>query len=294
MSFLEETENLPVSFFMLILKGGFTMQTIALVNQKGGVGKSTTAVNLGIGLARQGKKVLLVDADSQGNLTEMLGWQQPDKLELTLSNLLEKVICDEPLNVEEGILHHNENVDLIPSNIELSGMEVVLVNTMSRETVLRTYLNEFKWRYVYVLIDCSPSLGMITLNALTAADKVIIPVQAHFLPVKGLEQLLKTVNKVKRQLNPKLQIGGILLTMVEGRSNFSKEIGRLLRENYGSKINIYETEIPRGIKVAETSAEGKSIYAFDGKGKTAKAYEQFTKEVLENEKQCQKNTAHQL
>ena len=209
------------------------MQTIALVNQKGGVGKSTTAVNLGIGLARQGKKVLLVDADSQGNLTEMLGWQQPDKLEHTLSNLLEKVICDEPLNVEEGILHHEEGVDLIPSNIELSGMEVVLVNTMSRETVLRTYLNEIKRQYDYILIDCSPSLGMITLNALTAADKVIIPVQAHFLPVKGLEQLLKTVNKVKRQLNPKLQIGGILLTMVEGRSNFSKDIGRLLRESQG-------------------------------------------------------------
>lgn len=205
------------------------MQTIALVNQKGGVGKSTTAVNLGIGLARQGKKVLLVDADSQGNLTEMLGWQQPDKLEHTLAYLLEKVICDEQLNMEDGILHHEEGVDLIPSNIELSGMEVVLVNTMSRETVLRTYLNEIKRQYDYILIDCSPSLGMITLNALTAADKVIIPVQAHFLPVKGLEQLLKTVNKVKRQLNPKLQIGGILLTMVEGRSNFSKDIGRLLR-----------------------------------------------------------------
>lgn len=151
-------------------------------------------------------------------------------------------------------MHYDEVVNLIPSNIELSGMEVVLANTMSRETVLRTYLNEIKRQYDYILIDCSPSLGMITLNALTAADKVIIPVQAHFLPVKGLEQLLKTVNKVKRQLNPKLQIGGILLTMVEGMS----------------------------------------IYAFDGKGKTAKAYEQFTKEVLENEKQCQKDTAHQL
>ena len=215
-------------------------------------------------------------------------------MEHTISNLLEKVSCDKSLNVEEEIFHYDEVVNLIPSNIELSGMEVVPANTMSRETVLRTYLNEIKRQYDYILIDCSPSLGMITLNTLTAADKVIIPVQANFLPVKGLEQLLKTVNKVKRQLNPKLQIGGILLTMVEGRSNFSKDIGRLLRENYGNKIKVYTTEIPRGIKAAETSAEGKSIYAFDGKGKTAKAYEQFTKKVLENEKQCQKDTAHQL
>ena len=172
------------------------------------------------------------------------------------------MICDKSLNVEEEILHYDEVVNLIPSNIELSGREVVPANTMSRETVLRTYLNEIKRQYDYILIDCSPSLGMIMLNALTAADKVIIPVQANFLPVKGLEQLLKTVNKVKRQLNPKLQIGGIMLTMVEGRSNFSKDIGRLLREKYGNKIKVYTTEIPRGIKAAETSAEGKSIYAF--------------------------------
>ncbi len=177
------------------------MQTIAIVNQKGGVGKSTTAVNLGAGLVRQGKWVLLIDADSQANLTEMLGWQQPDVLSPTLATVLERIISDQPIEPQDGILHHKEGMDLLPANIELSGLEVSLVNTMSRETVLRTYLNEVKRQYDYILVDCSPSLGMLTLNALTAADRVIIPVQSHYLPVKGLEQLLRTVSKVQRQLN---------------------------------------------------------------------------------------------
>ena len=172
------------------------MQTIAIVNQKGGVGKSTTAVNLGAGLVRQGKRVLLIDADSQANLTEMLGWQQPDELSPTLSTMLERIISDRPIEPQNGILHHKEGMDLLPANIELSGLEVSLVNTMSRETVLRTYLNEIKRQYDYILVDCSPSLGMLTLNALTAADRVIIPVQSHYLPVKGLEQLLRTVSNL--------------------------------------------------------------------------------------------------
>ena len=158
------------------------MQTIAIVNQKGGVGKSTTAVNLGAGLVRQGKRVLLIDADSQANLTEMLGWQQPDELSPTLATMLERIISDRPIEPQNGILHHKEGMDLLPANIELSGLEVSLVNTMSRETVLRTYLNEVKRQYDYILVDCSPSLGMLTLNALTAADRVIIPVQSHYLP----------------------------------------------------------------------------------------------------------------
>lgn len=191
------------------------MKTIALANQKGGVGKTTTAASLGIGLSRQGKKVLLVDADAQGNLTQMLGWAQPDELSPTLADMMGKIITDQPITPGEGILEHREGVHLLPANIELSAMEVTLVNTMSRETVLKQYLSSVSDRYDYAIIDCMPSLGMLTINALTAADSVIIPVQAHYLPAKGLEQLLKTVARVKRQLNPKLEIDGILLTMVD-------------------------------------------------------------------------------
>ena len=204
------------------------MKTIALANQKGGEGKTTTAASLGIGLARKGKRVLLIDADAQGNLTQMLGWSQPDELSPTLADLMEKIITDQPVVLGEGILQHRDGVHLLPANIELSATEVTLVNTMSRETVLRQYLSTVKEKYDYAIIDCMPSLGMLTINALTAADSVIIPVQAHYLPAKGLEQLLKTVARVKRQLNPRLEVEGILLTMVESCSGIPTAAGFLL------------------------------------------------------------------
>ena len=185
-------------------------QIIAIANQKGGVGKTTTCANLGIGLAQAGKKVLLIDGDPQGSLTISLGHPQPDKLPFTLSDAMGRILMDEPLRPGEGILHHPEGVDLMPADIQLSGMEVSLVNAMSRETILRQYLDTLKGQYSHILIDCQPSLGMLTVNALAAANRVIIPVQAEYLPAKGLEQLLQTVNKVKRQINPKLQIDGIL------------------------------------------------------------------------------------
>lgn len=263
-------------------------QIIAIANQKGSVGKTTTCANLGIGLAQAGKKVLLIDGDPQGSLTISLGNPQPDKLPFTLSDAMGKILMDQPIRPGEGILHHAEGVDLMPADIQLSGMEVSLVNAMSRETVLRQYLDTLKGQYSHILIDCQPSLGMLTVNALAAANRIIIPVQAEYLPAKGLEQLLSTVNKVKRQINPKLQIDGILLTMVDNRTNFAKEIAALLRDTYGSKIKIFGTEIPHSVRAKEISAEGKSIFAHDPGGKVAEGYRNLTKEVLKLEKQREK------
>ena len=266
-------------------------QIIAVVNQKGGVGKTTTAANLGIGLAREGKKVLLIDSDPQGSLTVSLGESQPDKLPFTLSDVMGNILTDTPLSPGEGILKHPEGVDFMPANIQLSGMEVSLVNAMSRETILRQYLNTVKNQYSHILIDCPPTLGMLTINALAAADRIIVPVQAEYLSAKGLEQLLQTVGRVRRQINPKIAIDGILLTMVDNRTNFTKEISGLLRETYGSKIKVFNTEIPHSVRAKETSAEGKSIFAHAPGGKVAEAYENLTKEVLRIEKQRQKARA---
>lgn len=261
-------------------------RVIAIANQKGGTGKTTTTVNLGIGLARMGQKVLLIDADPQGDLTTCLGWHNQDNLETTLATIMEKVVRDEPFDAAEGILHHSEGVDLLPANIELSAMEMALVNAMSREFTLRTYLQEAKKNYDTVLIDCMPSLGMITINALAAADSVIIPVQAHYLPAKGMTQLMRTITKVKRQINPALKVDGVLLTLVDGRTNLARQTADILRQNYGSVLKIYHSEIPVAVKAAEISAAGQSIYTYDKGSKVAQAYANFTREVLsDGEKQ---------
>lgn len=255
-------------------------RVIAIANQKGGVGKTTTTSNLGIGLAKQGKRVLLIDADAQGSLTASLGFSEPDKLEITLATVLGAVINDEEIEPDYGILSHGEGVALMPGNIELSGLEVSLVNVMSRELVMRAYIEQVRDRYDYILIDCMPSLGMITINAFACADSILIPVQAAYLPVKGLQQLIKTIGKVKRQINPKLEIEGILLTMVDSRTNYARDISAMLKEAYGSRVRIFENVIPMSVRAAEISAEGVSIYEHDPKGKVASAYYSLTEEVL--------------
>ncbi len=263
-------------------------KVIAIANQKGGVGKTTTTVNLGIGLANEGKRVLLIDCDAQGSLTESLGISNPDELKTTLTTMLEKTVNEEHFSKDEGIIHHDEGVDLLPANIELCGIETALVNVKNREQALKTYIDKVRDNYDYVLIDCTPSLGMLTINSLAAADEVIIPVQAHYLPAKGLEQLLTTVSRVKRQINPDLKIGGILLTMVDKRTNLSRDVAAQIRFNYSKHMTVYKTEIPLSTRAAETSSVGMSIYAYDKNGKAADAYKRFTKEVLDGGRQRNK------
>lgn len=256
---------------------------IALANQKGGVGKTTTAMNLGLGLAAEGKKVLLIDADPQGSLTISLGYREQDAFKESLIDIMSLLANDEEVPENFGIIHHSEYVDLIPSDIGLSTIEFNLANVLSREMVLKSYTESVRGYYDFIIIDCMPSLGIMTINALACADSVLIPVQAAYLPVKGLQQLIKTIYTIKKRLNQKLEIEGILFTMVDNRTIFAKEIVSEVNEIYGKSIKVFPTEIPMSVRTAETSQVARSIYDYDPNGKAAAAYKSLTKEVLNHE-----------
>ena len=259
-----------------------TCKITALCNQKGGVLKTSVSANLGVGLAMEGKNVLLVDNDPQGDLTTALGWPNNDALPITLADIIEKTIQDEKFDCYEPILKHREGVDLVPANISLAETEMALVTAMSREYILRDYLEKIKHNYDHIIIDCPPSLSMLTINAMAAADGVIVPVQAQYLPAKGMTQLMKTIGRVRKQINPALKVDGILLTLADMRTNLARATADTLRQQYGSVLKIYKTQIPVAVKAAEVSAAGQSIFAYDKGSRVANAYAELTKEVLSN------------
>lgn len=263
-------------------------KVIAVTNQKGGVGKTTTTENVAIGLARNGCNVLIVDFDPQGDLTSCLGWKNNDSLEHSVSSMLDDYINDNDINYESLILHHEEHVDLIPANIELADFEMRLVSVINREQTLSNCIEPLRNQYDYIFIDCPPSLGMLTVNALSAADEVLIPVQTQYLPAKGMTKLLQTVGKVqrkiKRKINSNLKITGIVMTLADLNTNLTKSTIETIRESFGKNIRVFDTIIPKATKASEASISGKSIYAYAKDSKVALAYANLTKELINNQK----------
>ena len=239
-------------------------KVIAVTNQKGGVGKTTTTENVAIGLSRQGFDVLIVDFDPQGDLTSCLGWKNNDALEHSVSSMLDDYIND--------------------NDIDYDSFEMRLVSVINREQTLSNCIEPLRDKYDYIFIDCPPSLGMLTVNALSAADEVLIPVQTQYLPAKGMTKLLQTVTKVQRKINSNLKITGIVMTLADLNTNITKSTIDTIRESFGKNIRVFDTIIPKATKASEASISGKSIYAYAKDSKVAVAYDNLTKELIKNPK----------
>ena len=264
-------------------------KVIAVANQKGGVGKTTTALNAAIGMARNGYDVLIIDFDPQGDLTSSLGWKTNDALENSVSSMLDDYINDESIHYDSLILNHPEAVDVIPANIELADFEMRLVSVINREQTLSNCIEPLRSKYDYIFIDCPPSLGMLTVNALAAADEVLIPVQTQYLPAKGMTKLLQTVNKVQRKINNNLKINGIVMTLADSNTNITKSTIETIRDSFSKNIKVFDTIIPKATKASEASTSGKSIYEYAKDSKVALAYESLTKEIMNKDKEKQRN-----
>lgn len=254
-------------------------KAIAVANQKGGTGKTATTLSLGVALARRGRRVLLVDTDPQGDLTKSLGWADPDSIATTVATHIAAVIEGADEDPRAGILGHREGVDLMPANIELAGLEMAVFMAMSRERILKTWAEPLRADYDYILFDCAPTLGIIPVNALVAADGVIIPVSAEYLPASGMAGLLKTVGRVRRQINPGLSVEGILVTLYDSRNNLARDVERAIREQYGTALRVFDTVVPRAVSAAESAAEGESVFSYDASGRVARAFADLAEEV---------------
>jgi chromosome partitioning protein len=260
------------------------MRVIAIANQKGGVGKTTSTMNVGAALVEQGQRVLLIDLDPQASLTTAFGLE-PDSLDCTLYNALDAALHDrEQPRLPDVAQRTSHGTDLVPANLTLSAIDLDLLNAMSGEFVLRELTSRLKNRYDFVLVDCPPNLGLLTINALAAANEVLIPLQTEFLPMKGLKLLLNTIHKAQHKLNPKLKIAGVLLTMVEARTLHSREVVESVKKVFDGRVRIFASSIKRSVKIKEATVAAESVLTYAPHSDVAEAFRNLAKELLDGSK----------